>query len=135
MGQRMVVGVSDTVLRGAAVGELVGHEFDLVIGHGYAHTLAMIVTLNDLAGLVVQNRSWDGLDGVDLLVEARRRRPEIGRTILVPLIASSGGIEDAAAHAICWTPWEPGELASAVRRATTVARASMLRMPPQLGLR
>ena len=95
MGQRMVVGVSDTLLRSAA----------------------------------------DGLDGVDLLVEARRRRPEIGRTILVPLPASSGAIEDAAAHASCWTPWEAGELASAVRRASMVARGAQLRMAPQLGLR
>jgi hypothetical protein len=133
MGSRIVVGVSDTLLLRAALAELVAAGFDPVIGHGYAHGLAMLVTLRDLTGLVVQNRSRDGLDGVDLLVEARRRRPEIGRTILVPLTASSDAIEDASAHAVCFTPWEAGDLASAVRRASAVAAAAAIRMAAPAG--
>jgi hypothetical protein len=134
MGRRLIVAVADPVLRSAASAELI-ESFDLVQGHGYAHSLALLATCGDLDGVVVQDRGWDRLGGGDLLVEARRRRPAVGRTVLVPLLGGGGARHDAVAHAICWTPWEPGELAAAVRRASLAAAGPEARPPQPSGQR
>src|SRR5689334_12854565 len=109
MERRIVIAVADPLLRRAAAAEL-SRELDVVMGVGYAHSLALALTLSDLSGVLVQNLGWGDLDGPDFLAEVRRRRPLAGRTMLVPLGARDDAIRDSGAQALCWAPWESGQL-------------------------
>jgi hypothetical protein len=122
MQRRIVIAVADPLLRRAAAAEIAS-ELDVAVGVGYAHSLALVLTLGDLAGVVVQNHGWDSLDGLDLLYEVRRRRPQCGRTLIVPLGTRDDAVRDAGAQAICWAPWEAGQLLGAVKRASIIANA------------
>src|SRR5688500_18178477 len=126
MGPRILVAVSEPVLRRAATAELIA-QYDVLHGYGYPHALGLILGCSDLACVIAQDRAWDGLDGPALLVVARRRRPGAGRILLVPMVAGQRTVPVASAHGVCWIPWEVGELAATVRRASVVGRAEVLR--------
>lgn len=128
MERRIVIAVAEPLLRRAAAAEL-SREFDVAIGVGYAHSLALVLTLSDLSGVVVQNLGWGDLDGPDLLSEVRRRRPSAGRTMIVPLGAREDTIRDSGAQTLCWAPWEAGQLVAAVKRASIAARAGASTQP------
>jgi hypothetical protein len=70
MQRRIVIAVADPLLRRAAAAEIAS-ELDVAVGVGYAHSLALVLTLGDLAGVVVQNHGWDSLDGAAAAASVR----------------------------------------------------------------
>src|SRR5687768_3871919 len=121
---RVVVAVADPMLRKVAAAELVNDgAAPIVIGFGYAHSLALLLNVRGIVALVVDAARWDGdvggaaLDNLDLLREAKRLRPAVARALIVPLVTDLVGLRDGHAGALCWAPWEPGQLLAAVRRA------------------
>ena len=77
--------------------------------------------------LVVLDRSMPGLDGLELLAEIRRLRPD------VPAILSSGYADDAGSRqlldlgvdAVLQKPWAPADLIQIVHELGSPARAPL----------
>ncbi|PRQ03382.1 Wide host range VirA protein [Enhygromyxa salina] len=82
--------------------------------------------------LVILDRTMPGLDGLELLAEMRRRRPDI------PAIISSGYAEDDGSRrlqalgidAVLQKPWAPRDLVQLVSELAVSAQAAQSEPPP-----
>lgn len=84
--------------------------------------------------VVIADQRMPARDGVELLIEARRRRPEVIGVLITAfaeLDTAMQAINEARAFAYLTKPWETDELMATVRRAVDAHRA-LLRQRGQL---